>query len=66
MILLWTRTTFTADQTIEEVEAAHMMRKERVKRLDGRDSIRTRDKLRESLLSLCLTKGSTESRLTSE
>lgn len=29
----------TAERTIEGIEAAHMMRKGQVKRLDGRDAI---------------------------
>jgi transposase-like protein len=33
------RSLHTAERTIEGVEAAHMMRKGRVKRLDGRDSV---------------------------
>jgi transposase-like protein len=32
------RTFHTAERTLEGVEAAHMMRKGQVKRLDGRDS----------------------------
>jgi hypothetical protein len=33
------RSFHTAERTIEGMEAAHMMRKGQVKRLDGRDSI---------------------------
>lgn len=33
------RSFHTAERTLEGVEAAHMMRKGQVKRLDGRDSI---------------------------
>jgi IS6 family transposase len=32
------RTFHTAERTLEGVEAAHMMRKGQIKRLDGRDS----------------------------
>jgi transposase-like protein len=32
------RSFHTAERTIEEVEAMHVMRKEQVKRLDGRDA----------------------------
>ena len=30
----------TAERTIEGIEAAHMMRKGQVKKLDGRDAVR--------------------------
>jgi hypothetical protein len=33
------RSFHTAELTLEGIEAAHMMRKEQVKRLDGRDSM---------------------------
>jgi transposase-like protein len=33
------RTFHTAERTIEGIEAAHMMRKGQVKRLDGKDTI---------------------------
>ncbi|HEY9286043.1 MAG TPA: DDE-type integrase/transposase/recombinase [Pyrinomonadaceae bacterium] len=33
------RSFHTAERTLEGVEAAHMMRKGQVKRLDGRDSV---------------------------
>jgi transposase, IS6 family len=33
------RSFHTAERTIEGIEAAHMMRKGQVKRLDGRDSV---------------------------
>jgi transposase, IS6 family len=33
------RSFHTAERTIEGVEAAHMMRKGQVKRLDGRDTL---------------------------
>lgn len=33
------RSIQTAERTLEGIEAAHMMRKGRVKRLDGRDAV---------------------------
>jgi transposase-like protein len=33
------RSFHTTERTIERVEAAHMMRKWQIKRLDGRDSV---------------------------
>ena len=33
------RTFYTAERTLEGVEAMHMMRKGQVKRLDGRDAL---------------------------
>ena len=33
------RSFHTAERTIEGIEAAHMMRKGQVKRLDGRDAV---------------------------
>jgi transposase, IS6 family len=45
------RTFHTAERTIEGIEAAHMMRKGQVKRLDGRDSA-GQAKFVESLFSI--------------